>query len=251
MVHHVQVWLRESRVQLVPAAARLYNALTQSISSTVRKILQADMQVSSQWDDWSSHTLSPMNGLTQSYLFKGRLLKCEPIDLGRFVVDLRERHLNYWTAYSDIHPRERKSNRSTCHQWCALPTKRALVTHSPYTLPRYMLLDLPHDIIRSVARFRLCAHTLRIETLTWTHNTSPTCDLCNAHDVQDEQHVLFYCTHPHVVSLQRTSSISYASLFSSAGLNNVPAFLGQENNELCFFLHALIGFYEQASSRTS
>jgi len=36
-----------------------------------------------------------MNGLTQSYSFKERLLKCEPIDLGRFVVDLRERHLDY------------------------------------------------------------------------------------------------------------------------------------------------------------
>ncbi len=66
-----------------------------------------------------------------------------------------------------------------------------------------MLLDLPHDVIRSVARFRLRAHTLRIETVTWTHNTSPTCDLCHAHDVQDEQHVLFHCTHPHVVSPQR------------------------------------------------
>ncbi len=63
--------------------------------------------------------------------------------------------------------------------------------------------DLPRDVIRSVACFRLRAHTLRIETVTWTHNTSPTCDLCNAHDVQDEQHVLLHCTHPHVVSLRR------------------------------------------------
>ncbi len=84
-----------------------------------------------------------------------------------------------------------------------------MVTHSPYTLPRYMLLDLPRDVICSVTRFRLCAHTLQIETVTWTHNTSPTCDLCNAHDVQDEQHVLFNCTHPRIVSLRRT----YASLF--------------------------------------
>jgi len=45
-----------------------------------------------------------MNGLTQSYLFKERLLKCEPIDLGHFVVDLRERHLDFWTPYSDMHP---------------------------------------------------------------------------------------------------------------------------------------------------
>jgi len=92
-----------------------------------------------------------MDGLAQSYLFKEMLLKCEPIDLGRFVVDLRERHLDYWTPYSDIHPRERNSKRSTDHQWCALPTRRALVTHSLYTFPRNMLLDLPHDVVRSVA----------------------------------------------------------------------------------------------------
>ncbi len=122
-----------------------------------------------------------------------------------------------------------------------------------------MLLDLSHDVFGSVARFRLCAHPLQIKAVTWTHNTSSTYDLCNAHDVLDEQHVLFHCTHPHVVSFRRT----YDSLFSSAGLNNVSAFLGQENNKVYFFflvnlvnlvyffLHALIVFNEQASSRTS
>ncbi len=85
-----------------------------------------------------------------------------------------------------------------------------------------MLLDLPCSVIRRVSSFRLCAYTLRIAAVTWTHKTSPTCDLCNAHDVQDEQHVLFHCTHPHVVSFQRT----YASLFSYTGLNMVSAFLG-------------------------
>ncbi len=110
-----------------------------------------------------------------------------------------------------------------------------------------MFLDIPREVIRSVARFRLCAHTLQIETVTWTHITSPTCDLCNAYDVQAEQHVLFHCTHPHAVSLRKTS----ASLFLPAGFNNVPASLGQENNKLYFFLHALIAFHEQASSRTS
>jgi len=66
------------------------------------------------------------SGLTQSYIFKERLLRCEPIDLGRFVVDLRERHLDYWTPNSDMHPRERSSKHSTYHQWCDLPTKRAI-----------------------------------------------------------------------------------------------------------------------------
>jgi len=80
------------------AAVRLYNTSTQSNNSTARKTLRADMQLSSWCDDcWSSHNLSAINGLTQSYMFKERLLKCEPIDLGRFVVYFRERHLEYGT----------------------------------------------------------------------------------------------------------------------------------------------------------
>jgi len=232
------------------AALRLYNALTQSNSSTARKILHADMQLSSRCDDcWSSHILSAVDGLTQSYLFKERLLKCEPSDVGRFVVDLRERHLDYWTPYSDINPRECNSKCSTYHQWCALPTRRAMVTHSPYTLPRYMLLDLPRDVIRSMARFRLRAHTLRIENVTWTHNTSPTCDLCNAHDVQDEQHVLF---HPCTCCLS-PKDLCFPFFFRR--LKQCVCFsqkmLGQENNKQYFFLHALIVSYEQATSCSS
>jgi hypothetical protein len=60
-----------------------------------------------------------------------------------------------------------------------------------------MLLDLPQDIVRSVARFRLRVHTLCIETATWNFTSSPTCDLCEADDdVQVEKHVLFHCTLP-------------------------------------------------------
>ena len=115
-----------------------------------------------------------MDGLTQSYIFKQKLQNCVPIDLSCFVVDLREKHLEYWTPYSETHPREHDSKRSTYHQWCALPTKMALVTHSPYILPKiYMFLNLPRDVIRSTARFRLCVHTLRFETATWNQSISP------------------------------------------------------------------------------
>ena len=62
------------------------------------------------------------------------------------------------------HPREHNSKRATYHQWwCAPPTKRALVTHSPYILHKNMFLNLPRDVICSTARFRLCVHTLRFE----------------------------------------------------------------------------------------
>ncbi len=78
------------------AAMRLYNSLTRCSSSTMKKILQADMRLSSRSDDcWSSHILSAMDGLAHSHIFQQKLLNCEPIDLSRFVVDLRTRHLHY------------------------------------------------------------------------------------------------------------------------------------------------------------
>ena len=66
-----------------------------------------------------------------------------------------------------------------------------------------MFLDLAQYVIRNVvAYFRLRVHTLRCETVTWNPRSSPACDLCEAEDdVQDEQHIIFHCTHPHVVSL--------------------------------------------------
>lgn len=56
-----------------------------------------------------------------------------------------------------------------------------------------MFLKLPREVIRSMARFKLCIHILRVETLavTWAPNTSPTCDRYDANGVRDEQHVLF------------------------------------------------------------
>eukprot|EP00983_Pelagomonas_calceolata_P020167 636343-Pelagomonas_calceolata.AAC.1 len=150
-----------------------------------------------------------MDGLTHADIFKQKLRGCEPIELSRFVVGLRERHLHYWTPFSDTHPRECNSKRLTFHEWCALPFKRAKVTQSPYSLPKYMFLDLPQDVIRSVARFRLRVYTLRYETATWNPGSPPNCDLCEADDdIQDEQH---------------------------------------DNNKLYFFLSDLLVFYEQVS----
>ena len=151
--------------------------------------------------------------------------------------------MKFWTPYSDG-PREHNSKILTYNRWCALPLKKALATRSPYSLlPKYTFLDLPQDVICSVARFRLRVHTLRFETATWNPSSSPTCNWCEADDdVQIEQHAIFYCIHPHTVSLRRR----YGSLFSE----DVSTFLHQSNNKLYFSLHGLSVFYEQASSRT-
>jgi len=149
------------------AAMRLYNSLTKSNSQlpnekglTCRHAAAHDPMIAGQ-------PVPFCHGRSDTIVYlPTKLQNCEPIDLSRFVVDLRERHMEYKTPHSETHPREHNSNRSTYHQWCALPTRRELITHSPYILPKYMLLNLPRDVIRSAARFRLCVHTLRFETAT-------------------------------------------------------------------------------------
>ena len=98
-----------------------------------------------------------------------------------------------------------------------------------------MFLDLPRNVIRSVARFRIRVHTLRLETAIWNPRSSPTCDLCDLceadDDVQDEQHAIFHCIHPHIVSLRRR----YESLFSEARAQDVSTFLHRNNNKLNIF----------------
>jgi len=54
-------------------------------------------------DCWSTHIHSVMDGLTQSYTFKQKLQNCKPIDFSRFVVDLRERNLEYKYHFPDTH----------------------------------------------------------------------------------------------------------------------------------------------------
>jgi len=49
------------------------------------------------------------------------------------------------------------------------------------------------------ARFKLRVCTLRFETATWNQSNSPTFDLCDADDIQDEQYVLFHWINLHVI----------------------------------------------------
>jgi len=90
-------WNPYNSIGFARAAMRLYNFLTKSNSFTIKKVLHADMQLSTKSNDcWSAHILSAIDDLTQSYIFKQKLQNCEPIDLSRYVVDLRERHMENW-----------------------------------------------------------------------------------------------------------------------------------------------------------
>jgi len=75
------------------------------------------------------------------------------------------------------------------HGWPCLST---YVWGPAHLLPRYLELEFSGHVLRNIARFRLRAHTLRVETGCWQiHNRLR--DKCDLHDVQDEKHVLLLC----------------------------------------------------------
>ncbi len=118
-----------------------------------------------------------------------------PLPLQDFVVGLRERlhavcHTLQWRELDGADPRTHAQKLATYHAWMALPLKPSDVRGPPHLLPRYPELELSRHVLWNIARFRLRAHTLRVETDCWQiHNWL--FDKCDLHDVQDEKHVLF------------------------------------------------------------
>ncbi len=83
---------------------------------------------------------------------------------------------------------------ATYHAWMASPFKPSNAQGPPRLLPRYLQLGLSRHVLFNIARYRLCAHTLRVETGCWQiHNRH--CDkhdLHDHHDVQDGKTCPFY-----------------------------------------------------------
>jgi len=106
----------------------------------------------------------------------------------RFCLRVRARTLRLDTGCWQIH--NRHNDKCGSHDY-VLFMPHDLKRHPPHVLPRYLELELSRHVLRNIARFRLRAHTLRVETGCWQSHIR-ICDKCDFHDVQDEKHVLFF-----------------------------------------------------------
>jgi len=154
------------------------------------------MQLSSRSSGcWLAFILSAMDGLTQSYIFKHRLQNCEPIDLSRFIVDLREWHLEFWTPYP-THPREHDciTNGVLFLQeglWSLIRLISFLNTCFSTCLVMSSVVQLVSDFVSTPYVLRQW-HGIKV---------IPPPVTCVILIVQDEQLVLFHCTNPHMPSV--------------------------------------------------
>jgi len=126
----------------------------------------------------------------------------------------------------------------------------------PINVPRYLHLDLSKHVKRNVSRFRLCAHTLKVEAAAWLEDGSRVCDKCPGEDeqVQNKVHALLFCQDHRVCELRKQFSFLFTPLiedFSAAQpfllqqVNNqlVHNFLPQQNTRLFRFLSELVDLF--------
>jgi len=174
------------------------------------------------------------------------------LPLQDLVVNLRERlpiavHA-VWRDLDGADPRTHAHKLATYHAWMASPLKPSSARGPPHLLPRYLQLELSKHVLRTIAQFRLCAHTLRVEIGCWQNQNSH-CDKCDLHDVQDEKHVLFLCSCLEMCYLRRICAEQFADFTGKTQwrhrrflLDNISAedvklfFLKQTYKSLLFFL---------------
>eukprot|EP00983_Pelagomonas_calceolata_P019861 627056-Pelagomonas_calceolata.AAC.1 len=77
---------------------------------------------------------------------------------------------------------------ANCQSLLAVPLDHNV--RAPDRLPRHMHLDLSQHVMRNVSRFRLRAHTLKVETAAWDTRNAFLCDRCSCDEIQDEAHAL-------------------------------------------------------------
>jgi hypothetical protein len=118
--------------------------------------------------------------------------------------------------------------------------------------------------MRNISRFRLRAHTLKVEAAAWLEDGSCVCDQCPGEDehVQNEVHALLNCQDHRVCELRKHFSFLFTPFFEDFSasqpfllqqVNNqlVHDFLSQQNNRLFLFLSELMDLFETSQQPIS
>ncbi len=113
----------------------------------------------------------------------------QTIPQSEFVIDVRKRLRSIWSQANQLGNEDQTDKAAKNHIWVALSPRSVTVDGLPFSVPRYLHLDLGKQTQRNVARFRLHSHALRVETRSsapgWEHHDG-TCDKCGLLAIQDK-----------------------------------------------------------------
>ena len=123
------------------------------------------------------------------------------------------------------------------------------INPSDYKMQPHLQTAMPWRRRRELSRFRTSSHFLRVEMDRYQYPLVPhharVCRLCNSGAVEDEQHMVFECTHSALVQVGQ----DYSNLFldnSDSAATTLPALLQQPQSQLSAFITACFtaGNYE-------
>jgi len=244
------------------SAIRFYNALLMCNSTTVRKVLGADRELSRDPGAkcWTSEILSAFEGLQDSVRCEQAVHRGTSINVQEFAVDLRARLCQTWFALDGAEPRGHEHKRATYHRWFASPVGPLIPDAAPFEVPRYLNLDLSRRVQRNISRFCLRAHRFNVERACWHTGSSGHCGVCDLQDLQDEKHALLLCKCEEVCALR----LKYAHLFfevspqtrvslgpdgfyySEVCNADIQNFLRDDSNQMQFFLSDIMDIFCEA-----
>jgi len=244
------------------AAIRFYNALLSCNSRTVRKVLEADRELSKKpgVKCWTSDILAAFGGLQNCEQYEEAVRRGTGISVKEFAVDLRARLCQTWSVLDGAEPRNHDHKRASYHRWFASPVGPMTSDAAPFKVPRYLNLDLSRHVQRNISRFRLRAHRLGVERACWQTGSSGHCDFCDRNDLQDEKHAIFLCKCDRVGALRskfahlffeispqtRVSLGSSGFYYSEVSNADVHVFLRDDSNQMQFFLSELMDSFSEA-----
>jgi hypothetical protein len=193
------------------AIARFWNSLLQACFNLpvsrcpiLKEVVLGDVALAGQTNDcWVAQVHTAMTELGCAPIFT-RPAVGEPhvraVDLPTFLTALHARIGSAWDRVQGLDPRAAVLPQGcgrklvTYANWMAVDWTRDPAKPRP-PLPAYLGMSLSAHVRRDVARMRLSAHHLRVETGRWTgtDRQARICALCDAGVTQDERHVLFEC----------------------------------------------------------
>ena len=134
------------------------------------------------------------------------------ITMQELTADLKHRMRGVWRDAELVDPNTHSNKLATYHSWLAIPFSRN--ERMPINVPRYLHLDLSKLVImRNISRFRLRAHTLKVEAAAWLQDGSRVCDQCPGEDVQNEVHALLIYQDHRVCELRKHFSFLFTPFF--------------------------------------
>ena len=123
---------------------------------------------------WTAQLLSAFQGLCGRELYVRAVQTGRAIRMQEFTADLKHRMRGVWRDAESVDPNTHNNKLATYHSWFAIPFFRD--ERMPINVPPYFHLDLSKHVMRNISRFRLRAHTLKVEAAAWLEDGSCVCD---------------------------------------------------------------------------